>query len=91
MFSISMNRRQTGRRDARAQNPLKNTVADPPGTAFDTYQTGVSRIARAKSSVFADNRRNKYWAMNRALVLLPALQAPANSGAPASRIDFACD
>jgi hypothetical protein len=29
--------------------------------------------------------------MNRALVLLPALQAPANSGAPASRIDFACD
>jgi hypothetical protein len=29
--------------------------------------------------------------MNRALLLLPALQAPANSGASASRIDFACD
>jgi hypothetical protein len=35
--------------------------------------------------------RNKYWAMNRALLLLPAFQTPANSGAPASRIDFACD
>jgi hypothetical protein len=86
-----MNRRQTGRRGTRAQNPLNNIVADPPGTAFDTYQTRVSRIARAKSSVFAVDRRNKYWAMNRALLLPPALQAPANSGAPASRIDFACD
>jgi hypothetical protein len=86
-----MNRRQTGRRGTRGQNPLNNIVADPPGTAFDTYQTRVSRIARAKSSVFAVDRRNKYWAMNRALLLPPALQAPANSGAPASRIDFACD
>jgi hypothetical protein len=45
----------------------------------------------AKNSVFVNNRRNKYWAVNRALVLLPALQAPANSGAQALRIDFPCD
>jgi hypothetical protein len=36
-------------------------------------------------SVFEINRRDKNSALNWALSVLPALQAPANSGAPAIR------